>query len=62
VRFCGDEAVLGPVGTRPDIEIAGRISDLALFLWKRPVTGQLGILGNTRLIRRYFELVPPFAI
>lgn len=72
VCFSGDEVLLGPAGdrgdsetarpdtetARPDIEIAGRASDLALFLWKRPVTGQLDIQGNTRMIRRYFDLVP----
>lgn len=61
IRFRGDAVVLGPPGGAggSDIEIAGRASDLALFLWKRPVTGQLDILGNTRMLRRYFELVPP---
>lgn len=61
VCFSGDEVLIGPVGAEnghPDIEIAGRASDLALFLWKRPVTGQLDIQGNTRMIRRYFDLVP----
>jgi uncharacterized protein (TIGR03083 family) len=59
VRFRGDAVLLGPSGDDCDIEIAGRASDLALFLWKRPVTGQLDILGDTRMLRRYFELVPP---
>lgn len=59
VRFCGDAVVVGPADGRCDIEIAGRASDLALFLWKRPVGGQLDILGNTRMLSRYFELVPP---
>lgn len=67
VRFTGDDVVLGassrprgvPADGRPDIEIAGRASDLALYLWKRPVNGQLDIQGNTRMLRRYFDLVPP---
>lgn len=74
VRFHGAAVLLGPASHRDagadrhrdagadrDIEIAGRASDLALFLWKRPVTGQLDILGNTRMLSRYFELVPPGA-
>lgn len=59
VRFRGDAVLVGPADGSCDIEIAGRASDLALFLWKRPVTGQLDMLGDTRMIRRYFELVPP---
>lgn len=59
VRFRGDDVMVGPADGRCDIEIAGRASDLALFLWKRPVGGQLDILGNTRMLSRYFELVPP---
>ena len=60
VRFSGDEILLGPADGRPDIEISGRASDLALFLWNRPVNGQLDIQGNTRMLRRFFELVPPW--
>lgn len=59
VRFCGKAVIVGPDSRRCDIEIGGRASDLALFLWKRPVTGQLDILGDIRMIRRFFELVPP---
>lgn len=59
VRFRGDSVLVGPASGGCDIDIGGRASDLALYLWKRPVNGQLDILGDTRMLRRYFELVPP---
>jgi hypothetical protein len=34
-------------------------SDLALFLWQRPVTGRLDVRGDSSLLERYFVLVPP---
>jgi uncharacterized protein (TIGR03083 family) len=60
VRFDSETIQLGSDGDRDyDIEIAGRASDLALFLWHRPVNNQLDILGDTRMLKRYFDLVPP---
>ncbi len=44
---------------RPGIEISGTASDLALFLWQRPVTGRLDVQGDKVLLDRYFTLVPP---
>jgi len=37
----------------------GTASDLALFLWQRPVTGKLDVQGDASLLSRYFALVPP---
>jgi uncharacterized protein (TIGR03083 family) len=60
VRFDSEAILLGSDEDRDyDIEIAGRASDLALFLWHRPVNNQLDILGDTTMLKRYFDLVPP---
>lgn len=61
VRFDTDDVVFGAAAADGpyDIEISGRASDLALFLWHRPVANQLSIQGNTTMLRRYFDLVPP---
>lgn len=42
-----------------DVEVAGAASDLALFLWRRDVTGKLHVHGDASLLERYFALVPP---
>ena len=59
VRFEGDAVVLGTDDSHYDIQISGSASDLALFLWQRPVTSKLEIQGDTSLLSRYFALVPP---
>lgn len=60
VRFDGEAVRLGgDDGGQPDVEISGTASDLALFLWERPVTGQLDVRGDSSLLERYFVLVPP---
>jgi uncharacterized protein (TIGR03083 family) len=60
VRFDSGAILLGSDENREyDVEIAGRASDLALFLWHRPVNNQLDILGDTTMLKRYFDLVPP---
>jgi len=43
----------------PGIQISGTASDLALFLWQRPVTSRLEVRGDSFLLERYFVLVPP---
>ena len=43
----------------PGIQVSGTASDLALFLWQRPVTGRLDVRGESSLLERYFVLVPP---
>jgi hypothetical protein len=43
----------------PGVQISGTASDLALFLWQRPVTGRLDVRGDSSLLERYFVLVPP---
>lgn len=59
VRFDGDAVLFGTPGGHYDIQISGTASDLALFLWQRPVTGKLDIQGDRSLLSRYFALVPP---
>jgi uncharacterized protein (TIGR03083 family) len=59
VRFDGDAVLLGTDDSQHDIQISGNASDLALFLWQRPVTSKLEIQGDTSLLSRYFTLVPP---
>ncbi len=59
VQFDGDAVLLGTPDGHYDIQISGTASDLALFLWQRPVTGKLDIQGDTSLLSRYFALVPP---
>jgi uncharacterized protein (TIGR03083 family) len=59
VRFDGDAVLLGADGGHYDIQISGKASDLALFLWQRPVAGNLDTQGDTSLLSRYFDLVPP---
>ena len=58
-RFDGDAVLLGTPDGHYDIQISGTASDLALFLWQRPVTGKLDIQGDTSLLSRYFALMPP---
>jgi uncharacterized protein (TIGR03083 family) len=59
VRFDGDAVLLGTPDGQYDIQISGTASDLALFLWQRPVTGKLDVKGDASLLSRYFALVPP---
>jgi len=56
VRLGGDD---GQDGGPPGIQASGTASDLALFLWQRPVTGRLDVRGESSLLERYFVLVPP---
>ena len=71
VRFDGDAVLLddtaglddtgrlGAQAREPDIRISGTASDLALFLWQRPVADNLDVTGDRSLLSRYFALVPP---
>ena len=59
VAFDGDAVLLGPPDGQYDIKISGTASDLALFLWQRPVTSELDVQGDSSLLDRYFALVPP---
>ena len=59
VQFDGDAVLLGAPDGHYDIQISGTASDLALFLWQRPVTGKLDAQGAASLLSRYFALVPP---
>lgn len=59
VRFEGDIVMLSAPDSHYDIQISGTASDLALFLWQRPVTANLGVHGDASLLSSYFALVPP---
>lgn len=63
VRFDGEAVRLGEDDGQddggPGIQVSGTASDLMLFLWQRPVTGRLGVRGESSLLERYFVLVPP---
>jgi len=63
MRFDGEAVRLGEDSGQddgtPGIQISGTASDLALFLWQRPVTGRLEVRGDSSLLERYFVLVPP---
>ena len=61
VQFDGDAVLLGTPDShyRCDIQISGTASDLALFLWQRPLTGKLDVQGDASLLGHYFALVPP---
>jgi hypothetical protein len=66
-RFDGEAMRLGEAcgpddgqdDRQPGIQISGTTSDLALFLWQRPVAGRLDVQGDASLLGRYFTLVPP---
>ena len=52
MRFDGDAVLLGMPDGHYDIQISGTASDLALFLWQRPVTGnQIGKRRPAALVR-----------
>jgi hypothetical protein len=59
VHFEGDQVILSAADGNRDVEISGTASDLALFLWQRDVAGCLDVQGDSSLLGRYFELVPP---
>jgi len=61
VRFDGDAMLAGEAEQHghDGVQISGSASDLALFLWQRPVSGTLDVQGDTSLLSRYFDLVPP---
>ncbi len=59
VQFDGDAVLLGTPGGDYDIQVSGTASDLALFLWQRPMSGKLDVQGDRSLLSRYFVLVPP---
>lgn len=57
VRFNGSAVQVGAPDGPPDVTISGTASELALFVWQRPAT--IDVQGDTSLVTRYFELVPP---
>jgi hypothetical protein len=55
----GDTAGRAASAARPDVEVAGTASDLALLLWRRADAARFEIRGDHALLDRYFVLVPP---
>ncbi|WP_020672773.1 maleylpyruvate isomerase family mycothiol-dependent enzyme [Amycolatopsis nigrescens] len=58
VHFEGDEVRLDPDGPC-DVELAGPVSDLLLYLWHRVPADRLEVRGDRSVLDRYFTLVPP---
>jgi uncharacterized protein (TIGR03083 family) len=59
VCFDGEAVRLGEDDGRAGVQVSGAASDLALFLWQRPVAGRLDVQGDASLLDSYFTLVPP---
>ncbi len=59
VRFQGEGATVTREHAKGDVAVRGAASDLLLFLWGRLPGEQLEVLGDSSLIGRYFELMPP---
>jgi uncharacterized protein (TIGR03083 family) len=59
VRFEGEPIVSSGGDDDADVTVTGSASDLFLLLWHRLDPGDLTVEGDTSLIPRYFELVPP---
>lgn len=59
VRFPGEPAIQRDGEATADVTVSGKASDLFLFLWQRLGSGDLTVEGETALLVRYFELVPP---
>ena len=59
VRFQGEGATVTREHAKGDVAVRGTASDLLLFLWGRLPAEQMEVLGDSSLLARYFELVPP---
>jgi uncharacterized protein (TIGR03083 family) len=59
VRFAPEGPVITREHARGDLAVRGPASDLFLFLWQRIPADRLEVFGDTALLDRYFELVPP---
>jgi len=59
VRFQGDSTIVEGRPGRADVVIHGSASDLLLFLWHRIPAERVKATGDTTLLDRYFDLVPP---
>lgn len=58
-RFEGTGMTVRREHARGDVALRGPASDLVLYLWHRIPADRLEIHGDSALIARYFELVPP---
>jgi uncharacterized protein (TIGR03083 family) len=59
VHFQDRELDVGARDGEPDITISGTASNLVLFLWHRIPAEALTVSGDSSLVSRYFELLPP---
>jgi uncharacterized protein (TIGR03083 family) len=59
VTFPGEPTIERAGDGNADVTVSGTASDLFLFLWQRLEPGALTVEGETALLARYFELVPP---
>ncbi len=59
VRFQGEGATVTREHAKGDVAVRGTASDLLLFLWGRLPAEQMEVLGDSSLLGRFFEFVPP---
>lgn len=59
VTFAPDGPVVTREHARGDVALRGSASDLLLWLWHRIRADRLEVFGDTALVDRFFELVPP---
>lgn len=59
VVFDGDNPRVSHEHARGDVALRGSASDLLLWLWRRIPSDRLEAMGDTTLLNRWFELVPP---
>jgi uncharacterized protein (TIGR03083 family) len=59
LQFEGSDVTVEHTLAPSDVTVEGTASDLFLFLWNRVPTDALQVSGDSALLGRYFELVPP---
>jgi uncharacterized protein (TIGR03083 family) len=59
VRFDPEDVTVRTEAGEADVTVRATASDLFLFLWQRMPAERLTVEGDTKLLDRYFELVPP---
>jgi uncharacterized protein (TIGR03083 family) len=59
IRFMPDGPTVTRQHAKADVALRGPASDLLLWLWHRIPADRLDVLGDSTLVERFFELVPP---
>jgi hypothetical protein len=59
IRFEGNDVQVSREHARAGVALRGSASDLFLYLWGRIPYSALDVVGDTSLLERYRELVPP---